>query len=574
MKNARSAFFGLVAIIAIVAAIAFVARGRSATDAPATDTIEESPFEQASDDTQALEPDDEMRDIIVAQDEPIVSETSMLAPGYGPEFENLTIDLATGFPVGSPQLPSYLLSYETSLSVDEMKEVATLFGFDGELYIERLDYGMEVDAFSDQEETDEGAELDEDEASATDAATDPATEVDIAVDGMPFPPQMNYVAFDGTRRLSFYGISAHFQDLALIDQLWGPNPTATRMSFEDALPIAEQFLVERDLLPDEYVSKVGWDNTVHFHELLDGAIFNRPVAIVYVLADGQIAQVEYMPVIKLQRLDAADLISAETAFDSLTEQPHRYQFNYLPSVNPQDNEAFPMPRNWQREAAMSGEVTRNTWLQVFESAADGAPLIWADNMPLLGDPALIAQLAAEGAQRSVSITGTIDEVDGVDQFTVTAYSVSEVPQDVYLNGTIGRDGDTVQLVVPGGLTVVLPDAPDDIETGLAVGVYGFSITNAEGGQPIFDWLGIDEQIDYSSFEESYMDDMGPYSSESLVIDDVILIYQPNYNEMAMAPYPEPYNGERFEPMWQFSGETENGSTLEFWVPAISADTGN
>ncbi len=586
MKKTVYASIGIVALLAVIATVYFGVIGNRFAAAPEDGGMVDNGGE-----------DTEMRDIIVEKEptpvppensSELIADTSMPAPGYGPEFANLEITLNTGYPTVPATLPRYGMNYNTSMSIDEMEEIAALFGFSGGLYQERMmgpdeyfrDSGdvIESDAavsgLAPEAVDGEAYPVDEEAVDGEDFVIDE----EIAIDAYPppFAEQNNYVAIDGSRRLYFYGSSASFQDMALMDTLWQPVSADQRLPYSEVLAIAESFLTSRDLLPDEYVSKAGWDSgIVQFYEILDGATFNRPVAVVHVNADKQIATIEYTPTIVLERMDDETILSAETAFASLQSNPQQYEFNYIPSEEMRFPEEMIQPNNWQRQFGADQTVTRMSWLQVFDSTDGKSQVIWADNMLVTGSAEIISELTETAVGRPVSLTGTMTEADGAKMFNVASFELNETPQEVYLSGQIDRDGDNTLLVVPGGLTLILPDAPVDLEAGINVNVYGWSISNSENGLPVFEWFGMDEQVDYRAFEEAHEADMGPFGANLLTVESVSLIFHPHYGhheafEEAMPMEPM----EQFIPMWQFSGKTDQGATLEFWVPAIEVGVGN
>ena len=575
MKKVIYSIIGFVALAILASAIYF---GSTKGKNPFTNAPTDEQIIAADGDVPAEDTGEELRNVIVVE-EPSTDEIPNFPPEYGPQFSNLTISLATELPTAEQtSLPNYAVNFDQGLTVEEIQEIAHLFGFTGELYQERIDerYGNIV--------SEEAAATEADASSITKVVTENATEVMTDTASAETPPEMfrppaSYAVFDGTRVLRAYGSSVNFYDTAIQGQ-WQPTPLKDRLPYEKTLAIAKSYLLERDLLPDQYTDKEGYNGEVQFFELLDGAMFNRPVAMVNVSKDGQVGAVTYMPTISLNKLDENSLISAETAYNALLEAPGRYEFNYMPTSALSMEDPYLEANHWQRGAGDEQAVNRMTWLQIYDSVTSDDILILAENMRVSGNPEIIAQLAATDS-RSVLLTGTISEQDGIDTIEVSAFEPADELQrdnNVYLNGQIKLNGSEAQLVIAGGLSVILPDAPADLEDGMQVSVYGWSISDAEDGRPVFDWISIDEQIDNVIIEEQYQEEMGPFGAKELTVDTISLIYQPDYNLMAMYERSSmPYGGpnEIFVPAWQFSGTTDSGALLEFWVPAIDlSNAGN
>lgn len=559
MKKVIYSIIGLVALIAVASAI-YLGGSKN-----------KDPFVSAPADELMIVADagEEVRPIIVTQ-VPVDESADISSegfpvdgpPGYGPDFSDLTLSLDTEFPTDAPvSMPSYSSNFEQGMTLDEMREIARLFGFTGDLYQEHNYYDYDFDEV--EKET-----MSSEDGDSAENSTMPAP------GEMPQGPA-SYAAFEGSYSLRFYGASVHYYNMAIQDQ-WGSMLDAERLPYNEALAIAKSYLLERDLLPDNYSDKPGYSGEVQFFEIVDGAMFNRPVAVVNLTKDGVIGSIDYMPTIVLKQVAEKELISAETAYNALLEQPGRYEFNYLPQNMGMPGSDIPTPQHWQREFAADQAVTRMAWIQLFDSTSGGAPILFADNMRVEGSAEIMAALAESGSQ-SVLLTGLISTESGVEVMQVQSFESAEMDgsNDVYLDGTIKLDGETTQLVVAGGLTIILPDAPVDLVADMRVSVYGWSISDASNGAPVFDWINIDEQFDYSSMEEPYHDDMGPFGAKEITIDSITLIYQVHFNqEMYQSSMPYPGGGETFVPTWQFSGTTDSGATLEFWVPAVDlSDTG-
>ena len=566
MRKFLFSLIGVVALVLVAGAVYFGVAG--------------NPFGTNEDAATSNIAEDEARDIVLTQEPdptpvPAMEDSSMPMPPYAEQFKDLTFTLDAPLPEESGSRPAWKTNFTEQLSEDEMLEIGRQFGFDGPLYIERIPEEMMYD----DEEYDvavEDAEL----VDTGDETVEEIENVEAEVLGMyPGEFQPSYTMIDGNRRLNFYGTNANYQDMSMGDP-WALMGSDDQLPFSEKSALAEAWLLERDLLPDNYVIQDAphQQPMIVFFEVIDGIKLNRPVATVNMTPEGGVAYVDYVARITLERAGDFELNSIDEAFETLSAEPNSYQFNYFPS----DEVMFPemgMHKNWQREYGDDVTVTRSIWIQVYEAVDGGEPLLTAENMVVTGSAEIIEGLL-EDRMNNVSATGTISEVDGNKVFNVTEFTRAGTPNEAYLNGTVERDGDNVFLTIAGGLRVLLPDAPDDLEDGSTVGVFGSAISDATDGPPVFDWINMDLQVDYSAFEEQMRPDFGPFSAKELSIDSITMIYQPWYpREPFMGsggyyegPYgPGGHGGETYIPMWEFSGVTNDGATLEFWVPAIDVE---
>ena len=130
----------------------------------------------------------------------------------------------------------------------------------------------------------------------------------------------------------------------------------------------------------------------------------------------------------------------------------------------------------------------------------------------------------------------------------------------------GQDGTDLKFE---GASFILPDAPADLADGSQVNVFAWAARDAGLAYPVLDWEGIDRQVPGASGESLALPD--PLSAETKAYEQVTI------DEAALAYYVylEISTGEngRLEqsvwllPVWQFSGQTETGDGVTFYVQA-------
>lgn len=562
-----STIVGVIGLVAIVA-IAWLTFGsgyfQDEEGAGATVIKENEPItlsDSTADGATDSEPakDEKSEPVIVEQEVvvTVVPPASASSSMYGgPEFANTELVLQTELPTQPTTSQVYGEGEITMWTIEEMEQIAAQFGFTNGLYQEQYPHEFVVEEAV-VEVSEDGEET--------------VVSENVVVEELPphAPPvPQSYSAFDGTRRLTFYERGFSYFDMSFND-FYGPPQFDQDLSFEEATAIAEAFLQQYDLLDFEYSVRRGWMNEVQFLSRQDGLLFDRPIATVRIVDGSAVASVDYNPLPDLVIESELALISAETAWEQLQEAPHRHEFNYFPSPEMMGREAeFYGVNHWQRKFPTGQELTINSWIQVLRPVDESLPpLILADQHIITADVATLNAIA-DDMGNMFALTGQFISDEAPRTFEVTDWETSNGNRDVYLNGEIDRRDDGVYLIIAGGLTVLLPDAPDEIEDGIQVGVFGWSISEPEDGPNVFDWVNIDQQMSEPMVEPEIM--MGPFGMASIEFDSVDLVHRHHYGEPErFDSYVEPSMS--LVPTWRFSGTSDRGETIEFFVKAVDLD---
>ncbi len=387
-----------------------------------------------------------------------------------------------------------------------------------------------------------------------------------------------YVVIDGNTRLSFHGGSVSMYDMSNMRHM--PPTGDEKLPFDEAAEIVTNKLNELDALDYEHEMRRRYGNEIEVLEYIDGSLIDRPRANVSLDVDGNIVGLHYQYNSAYADVGSFDVMSAEDAWNSFIADPGRVEMDYMP-----DDEMMMEPpyNHWQREYSDNSEVTLNTWFEVYEAIDGTHTVLFADGYIIEGDDSLIAELIAQ-ENRSVLLTGNIFNEGDTRRLVLTSWqTAAQMSSDVNLNGIVERDGDTVTLVVAGGLTMIIPDAPAELEAGANIHVYGRSIDTVEGSLPVINWMNIDQMPsmeEMQAFEEKMggmEGDMGPYGAESITFNKISLAHRYYWidNPTASSLFDEETaiklmeSGEMFAPYWQFTGETNGGQEVSFFVPALA-----
>jgi len=113
---------------------------------------------------------------------------------------------------------------------------------------------------------------------------------------------------------------------------------------------------------------------------------------------------------------------------------------------------------WYRSRPENQTITLWGWVDSFNSAEGGAPLITLDGYQVTGN---LDGLANVPPRTFIEAIGKFQDNDGVKTFDIENWQVYEGGKDG-LQGTIHRDGDDVVITTSENLTLTLPDIPIDI----------------------------------------------------------------------------------------------------------------
>ena len=430
------------------------------------------------------------------------------------------------------------------MSLEEMQALAEKFGFSGTLY---------MDAFGPMDE------------SMPDGAF-----------GIP----VTHYAFDGSRQLSMQQSGFDYTD------------TAVTVNYQHAVPnaleIAETFLQERGLLNFPYTLGEGFaPSEVQVYRMVNGRSSNLADYYIQIGENGQVAYVSsYQYKTEQEDLGEYPLITAEAAWNLIQSGVLTNNIPY--SVMPQNDVHFDEPfmpegtsRYWLREFVPGEEAHLYTSAMVYLPVGDDpTPRIQINEYLLNGDSKDL-QAIAEKPGDFIHLWGQIN-ADGI-HFDPAGWEWMPLQSEyVMVSGQIGRDGRDTIVVGNNGDTYILPNAPDELESGLAVFVYGPNSRDTGQAYPVLDWETIEEDKPFEGdgaiepvpmpIEPLPEDWTDPYQFDEIVINEVVLVYYytPDIEpleETAVALYQTP--PALFQPAWHFIGETNNGDMIEFFVQAAS-----
>ena len=384
-----------------------------------------------------------------------------------------------------------------------------------------------------------------------------------------------YRVFEGKRQVTAYlSGEMYYEDTSLFSLNLPPLPFAERSN------IAEQYLLERNLLDFAYQVHPGWGGEVQFLEVIDGQALNNWAKItVNVAGNGQVVSVSIRPLTELSQLQNEAIRPAAEAWQWLQEnfQTNNYMFNiiasdpayYAPSVTSDTK------THWDLEYVVGQEVALNSWIQIFRPVDGSATprltndrgmILVADNDTLES----IAQTATNG--NNIRLQGVVGGEPNALVLNVTSWEPINGPSDMYLSGTTRLIDGVMHLELPGGFPIEIANAPADLPQDTAISMLSWSVRVADDGvSAITDWVMID--LLYNVPVDSGVIVEDPFSNISGVnITTVELVYQYLYPYEAFYPYSQvPLFTNDFShlvPAWRFTGTTNKGDLVEFIVPAL------
>jgi len=361
------------------------------------------------------------------------------------------------------------------------------------------------------------------------------------------------------------------------------------MTADQAKAIAEGYLQARGLLNFSYEVRQGYvPSEVYFHRVIDGRPVNQPEIWVSLIGD-QIGTIGYSVLRAPAELGNYRLISAEAAWQQLIEKA-TVAGNVLYEMMPSDMNtpdtfveepvAVDQPLYWPRVYQPGQEAHLYTWPTIYVSA-EGNAVARIETYPLAlqASDETLNGIAASGS-RMFHIWGTVG-ADGKTLEVAGFEAMDEnVDHTVFVEGTIGREGDQVVVTAFTGEKYILLNAPADVPEGLEITVFGFASRDAGLTYPVLEWDNISERVVYEEqpvVEEPIttmpVDIWEPYIYQNVTVDKVEVAYYYTYvhDEEAMARGEYTPATILLQPVWKFSGTAENGDQLTFYIQAVAAD---
>ena len=389
-----------------------------------------------------------------------------------------------------------------------------------------------------------------------------------------------FFAFDDNgRTLNMDSVGVYFSD-SNFQYESQPN-----LTLEQAGSIAETFLQERGMLNFEYKMEKGWGNEIWFKRLIRGAAVNQPEITVGVTNEGDVLFVSMQRYDNLERLGNYPLRAAADAWAELQEgvSVNQIPFNYTPNFeNPIVAIEPPFPdeqyRYWQRTYPPGASAFIYTWPSVFVSA-DGAspPRIEAYPFILTGNPADLEAIAAQ-AFTQFRFEGVVSE-NGRSLEVTNWEVITDYPENIYLQGTVIFEDGQALFVADDGTNYLLPDAPAELPEGERFNLFAWEARETDGLFPMLDWENIDIFIDYDELaieEPIILEDTLVYEPtvyETMSINNVQLVYFFTYTFPEFDENQPTYGPPTtlIKPVWQFSGEADNGDLIDFFVDAVAPE---
>jgi hypothetical protein len=500
-----------------------------------------------------------------AAEGPVTSESAML---IAPDFTQVFADASYVLNATLPIEPTTALVQQRIFSQPELADarlIAERFGFTGPLYTEVFDLRPMP-------------------LPAVEPLIAPAEEGEESAEGRPpkeenvvFEPPKTYFAFDGDRMLNIHAEGYTYFDRGI------------QIDYEEAVAnatqIAELFLQERGMLDFDYVVERGFaDSEVMVYRIVEGMPLSDPEIFVQVASNGQVAMVSnYKAFSQLLTLGSYPLISAEAAWQRILEGvvANNVSFNIMPDFERMPETTvierpFERPQFWYREYQPGSEVHLYAWPMVYRVAeGEGSPRIEAERFVLSGNDADLQAIADQTGQM-FHFWGQIGTGDAI--FELAGWESLPEPTPLHMGGDIQRTADQALFLSDNGQTFIIPEAPADLPDGLRVNIFAWASREVGLEYPILDWQNIDEWFDFSSepiampmpepavIEEEFVD---PFSFAQITINEVKLTFQitfdfENFDQRTRPP-------EYVQPVWQFSGVTDNGDNIDLRVQAVDPD---
>ncbi len=485
-----------------------------------------------------------------------------LSIAYTDPFSGTTFTLNADLPT-EPLLATVLQNVpDMAVSAEKARELAAQFGFTGQIYREQ--YPVYEDEFV----------------------------------GQNYEPPVVYHVFDGPRTLIIDAWGAYYNDNSVQND-WD-NP----ISFEQAAPIAEAYVQERGLLDFEYEIQQLWGSDVNFVRVIDGRPINQPELTVGVSHDGRIFFVSYQVLRNVERLGRYPLITAQAAWERLQSGvfENGIVYNYVagpdfgvaePIVGVEPDPIADLYRFWMREYQPGEEIHLYDWPMVYLPIDSGAdPRIQVRDFVVQADTATLNALAERVGQQT-HIWGQIGP-EGKTLVLAGWEAIEQISEPISGAGVISREGDQVLFTSNDtGSTYILPSAPTDLEDGLEVYLFAWATRDLGLAYPVVDWENIEKVVNIEqelppvegspieepiSEEPMPIDGDGrgfiPFVYETFTVNEVTMAYFYTYSWPTNEAGETVYEGQPtivVQPTWKFSGQTDTGEYVDFFVQATETE---
>jgi hypothetical protein len=371
-----------------------------------------------------------------------------------------------------------------------------------------------------------------------------------------------FTTFEGSRILNLSDNGVTLEDRSVIVDYNNP-PT-----FAELAPLVEGQLQEWGLLDFPYQITDIDDSVVMVQRVIDGIPNNQNEFNMFFNEDGELNYFDYHPLREITELGNYPLQTAEMAWQQI-QQPAgretiRYQVWPLQPALEGPIEGFVNPRSWAPFSDPGQELHLSMTPVVYEATdGSGLRLMYGDFTMAAGEDQL-AEMAAHLAD-VLHVWGTADRVDGAKVLNVAGWEQVDIVNYETIEGTVQtqEDGQRVLQSITGQ-TFILPAVPDDLEDGQEVYVSVMAQRDAGADHPLLDWNSITEKIEWP---EAPVATPGPEPDpiSEVVVDEAELIYFTLYQT---ADVPGQDTALLLLPVWQFSGQSNQGQGVTLWVPAV------
>ncbi len=373
-----------------------------------------------------------------------------------------------------------------------------------------------------------------------------------------------FTAFDGQRILNISDNGLNFEGRGVLIDYMHPLP------FSEKAPLIKTQLEAWGLLDFPYEIRELPAGDLVIYRLIDGLAIEQNEFNFMVNETGEIAYFDYRPLREITVLGNYPLQSAAMAWQQL-QTPEgrstiRYELSQPPVIDKDDFENFVNPRSWSPYAQVGQEVHIYMTPAVYEATdGSGLRLLFGD-LTLTGDGEELTKMATHLSD-VLHVWGTIAIEDGVKTLAVSGWEqVNGIRYDS-LEGTISYADGQVLLHTVDGETFIMAAPPQDIPDGLEGYVSVAARRDIGADYPVLDWTNITEKIAWPDVPlETAVAERSPITK--ITVNTTELIYFPLYQTVDV---PGSDSSMLFEPVWKFSGETDQGDMVTFWVLAVAAD---
>ncbi|MCP5098080.1 MAG: hypothetical protein GY943_21240 [Chloroflexi bacterium] len=496
---------------------------------------------------------------------------SIVDPYYTDVFSGTTFVLNSNLPTDVVRAAVQQQGSRT-LTLEEARALADSFGFSTPLYVQ----------------------------------PEPIFELEEGIERVKNEFPVTYYAFDGTRTLTMDAYGMYYYDSA-IQYDSGP---ATTLPIEQLTADAEAFLTTHNVLDFPYTIDRGWGNEVYVYRSIDGRTVNQPEITVSFNSNAEIVSVGMQKLANLTTLGNYPLRSADEAWQLVQDGIVKNNITYYYSPIYEDEAFFESElsieeyRYWQRSYQPGEEIHMYNWPTIYLPADGvGTPRIETYPLALQANEADLQAIAADNQYNQYHFWGVVS-ADGTTLELAGWEMLPQTYEPVFFQGTAQRDGDTVLFTTQEtGETYILPGAPTDLPQGELLNLFGWGVRDTGEAYAVIDWENLDLYVEYPEFDEPIPvdpeDGIGdgeqgypspdgsitiepmpiepyiyePFIYEQFTVNTVELVYfysyiYPDYDEEIR--YFEPPTVV-LQPVWQFSGEADNGDLIELYVEAVAPE---